>query len=219
VLEIGVGAGADFEQWCGYAQHATGVDLTEAAIRLTSERMELRGVPSDRFDLRTADAEALPFEDNSFDIVWSWGVLHHTPRTDTAFSEVLRVLRPGGTFRGMIYHDRSWVAWMLTAEDAVRRRTIRTSSRSAVASRLESPGTKIYSVSEAEAMLRSIGYTDVRGTTKLGPGDLLTVRPSARYQSRAMGLAWRAYPRPLIRLLGDRFGMNLMLEARKPLAN
>jgi SAM-dependent methyltransferase len=148
--------------------------------------------------------------------VWSWGVLHHTPRTDVAFSEVLRVLKPGGMFRGMIYHDRSWVALMLAGEDAVRRRTFHTSRKKAVAARLESPGTKVYSLTEARQMLSSVGFDGIQLRTTLGPGDLLTVKPSERYQSTAMKIAWRAYPRPLIRAMGDRFGMNLMIEARKP---
>src|SRR5688500_2387277 len=61
VLEIGVGAGSDFANWCKYAGHATGVDLTEAAIVLTRERLGLDGVSPDRYSLRQSDAENLPF--------------------------------------------------------------------------------------------------------------------------------------------------------------
>ena len=166
--------------------------------------------------MRVADAEALPFAPASFDLVWSWGVLHHTPRTEVAMAEVHRVLRTGGQFRGMIYHDRSWTAMMLTAEQIARQRTVRVTRRRAVADLLESPGTKLYSRREAEIMMRAVGFTDVKVRTTLGPGDLLSIRPSSRYRGTGMQLLWKAYPRPNVRLLGDRFGMNLMITATKP---
>jgi ubiquinone/menaquinone biosynthesis C-methylase UbiE len=119
VLEIGVGAGADFLNWCQHAKHATGIDLTEAAIRLTDERLCLNGIPAERYTLQTSDAENLPFEANSFDILYSWGVLHHTPDTYRAFQEAFRVLRPGGTMKVMIYHVPSWVGLMLYLRYAV----------------------------------------------------------------------------------------------------
>ena len=65
--------------------------------------------------MKEADAEHLPFPDDSFDIVYSWGVLHHSPDTPQAFSEAHRVLRPGGTLRAMIYHRPSIVGLMLWA--------------------------------------------------------------------------------------------------------
>lgn len=70
ILEIGVGAGSDFIEWCRRADHATGVDLTAAGIALTKERLALEGVSDSQFTLTTADAEALPFPDASFDIVY-----------------------------------------------------------------------------------------------------------------------------------------------------
>lgn len=99
VLEIGIGGGADFSNWCSHARHATGVDLTQSAIDLSTERLRLQNVPDDRYTLRKADAEALPFDDSSFDLVYSWGVLHHTPDTRAAFAETFRVLRPGGRLK------------------------------------------------------------------------------------------------------------------------
>jgi SAM-dependent methyltransferase len=121
VLEIGVGAGSDFSQWVKNGAIATGVDLTEAAIRLTREHLETMELDTSQVDLRVADAEKLPFEDASFDIVYSWGVLHHSPDTEQAFREVSRVLRPGGLFRGMVYHVPSWSGWMVWAMQSLLR--------------------------------------------------------------------------------------------------
>ncbi len=62
-----------------------------------------------------ADALTLPLPNDAFDLVWSWGVLHHTGAIDTAVAEVQRVLRPRGEARLMLYNRPSWVslaAWL-----------------------------------------------------------------------------------------------------------
>lgn len=215
VLEIGVGAGSDFLEWCRNANHATGVDLTEAGIGLTRERLTLEGVAESRFSLRTADAEALPFADDLFDIVYSWGVLHHTPRTEQAYSEVLRVLRPGGQMRTMIYQAPSWTALMLYLAHGLAKGQPGLGLKGAMYRHLESPGTKSYSVAEAKALVEDVGFSDIRVSTRLGPGDLLLIKPSEQYQTWPYRLVWRLWPRPVIRLLGDRFGLYLLIEASK----
>ena len=111
VLEVGVGMGADHLEWARHMPRSlSGIDLTERAIAHTATRLALYGL---RSDLRVADAEKLPFRDASFDLVYSWGVLHHSPDTSRAVREVLRVLRPGGVARVMIYHAHSMVGYML----------------------------------------------------------------------------------------------------------
>ena len=110
VLEIGVGLGADHQRFAQAGARLTGIDLTDRAVEHTGRRFELFGLKS---DLRVADAESLPFADASFDWVYSWGVLHHSPDTAHAIDEVWRVLRPGGVARIMIYHKHSLVGYML----------------------------------------------------------------------------------------------------------
>jgi ubiquinone/menaquinone biosynthesis C-methylase UbiE len=105
VLEIGCGLGTDGAQFAAAGADYTGVDLTEAAVELARKRFEL-------FDLsgtfQTADAEHLDFADESFDLVYSHGVLHHTPETGKAIREIHRVLRPGGRAVVMLYHRGSY---------------------------------------------------------------------------------------------------------------
>ena len=105
VLEVGCGLGTDGVRFARAGAHYTGIDLTERAIELVSKRFETEGFTA---ELKTADAEALPFADSSFDLVYSHGVLHHTPDTQKAIDEVYRVLRPGGTAMVMLYHKRSY---------------------------------------------------------------------------------------------------------------
>ncbi|HUS12312.1 MAG TPA: class I SAM-dependent methyltransferase [Pyrinomonadaceae bacterium] len=105
VLEIGCGIGTDGAQFAEAGAEYTGVDLTEAAVELARKRFELFNLPG---KFQTADAEDLPFPAESFDVVYSHGVLHHTPETKKAIQEIHRVLRPGGRAIVMLYHRDSY---------------------------------------------------------------------------------------------------------------
>jgi ubiquinone/menaquinone biosynthesis C-methylase UbiE len=105
VLEIGCGLGTDGARFAEAGADYTGVDLTDAAIELARKRFELFSLPG---EFQTADAEKLHFADDSFDLVYSHGVLHHTPDTERAVREIYRVLRPGGRAVVMLYHRDSY---------------------------------------------------------------------------------------------------------------
>jgi SAM-dependent methyltransferase len=105
VLEIGCGLGTDGAQFALAGADYTGIDLTEAAIDLARRRFALSGLKG---DFRVSDAEKLDFADESFDLVYSHGVLHHTPDIEAAIGEVYRVLRPGGRAVIMLYHRGSY---------------------------------------------------------------------------------------------------------------
>ena len=105
VLEIGCGLGTDGAQFAKAGADYTGVDLTEAAVELARKRFEISNLPG---KFQTADAENLEFANESFDLVYSHGVLHHTPDTARAVREIHRVLRPGGRAVVMLYHRDSY---------------------------------------------------------------------------------------------------------------
>lgn len=149
VLEIGVGAGADHLQFARAGADLHGVDLTDAAIDTTRAHLALHGLTS---DLRRVDAERLPFPDGHFDVVYSWGVIHHAEHPERIIAEVHRVLRPGGVFIGMLYARRSVVALKLWARNGLMRgQPLRTLS-DVVACHMESPGTKAYTQAEVRAL-------------------------------------------------------------------
>ena len=105
VLEIGCGLGTDGAQFAEAGADYTGVDLTEAAVELARRRFQLFGLAG---KFQTADAENLEFPDESFDLVYSHGVLHHTPEIGKAIQEIHRVLRSGGRAVVMLYHRGSY---------------------------------------------------------------------------------------------------------------
>jgi len=105
VLEIGLGQGADSEQIVRRGAIWSGVDLTPEAIQRVSTRLHLKKLPYK--GLECASALALPFPDNSFDVVFSHGVLHHIPDVKAAQREIARVLKPGGELIAMLYARRS----------------------------------------------------------------------------------------------------------------
>ena len=93
VLEVGVGLGADHQQFAEAGADLFGIDLTERAVSHTRQRLAAFGLIS---KLAVGDAENLDFPDELFDRIYSWGVLHHSPDTRKAITEVWRVLKPGG---------------------------------------------------------------------------------------------------------------------------
>ena len=105
VLEIGCGIGTDGIEFARNGARYTGVDLTPKSTELAAERFALFGVPG-RFEVANAE-ERLPFADNCFDHVYSFGVIHHSPTPEKIIREVYRVLRPGGTLTVMLYNRSS----------------------------------------------------------------------------------------------------------------
>jgi SAM-dependent methyltransferase len=210
VLEIGVGLGADHQLWAAAGARLTGIDLTPRAVGHSRRRLEKFGLSS---DLRVADAEHLPFADNSFDIVYSWGVIHHTPDTEQAAREIMRVLRPGGRFAVMIYHKRSLVGYMLWLRYALLRGRPFTSLATIYARYLESPGTKAYTEQEGEALFR--GASRVHSAVVLSGGDLLTGGAGQRHEGFLLSAARRLWPRALIRRFLPKRGLFLLIDGHK----
>jgi len=211
VLEIGVGLGADHQKFAEAGARLWGLDLTERAIGHTGRRLARFGLTS---TLRTGDAEALPFDDDSFDMVYSWGVIHHSPETPRAAAEILRVLRPGGRFAVMIYNRHSLVGYMLWLRYALMRGRPFTGLDEIYSHHLESPGTKVYTPEQARALFP--GAEDVSVRVELTHGDLLESGAGQRHQGALLDLARAIWPRWFFRRFMPRHGLFLMIEGRKP---
>ena len=92
-LNIGCGGGYEGLLFAGYGTAYIGVDFSHNALHLTQQLITNAGFKAHTFQ---CEAEALPFQDGSIDVVYSSGVLHHTPNTEEALREAFRVLKPGG---------------------------------------------------------------------------------------------------------------------------
>jgi len=192
VLEIGVGMGTDFVQFARAGAEATGVDLTEHGVRLVRERLAIEGLNA---DAQVANAERLPFPDGQFDVVYSWGVLHHTSDPDRAINEALRMLRPGGRLCVMLYARRSWVAFGLWGRYALLRGRPWRSLADVVANHMESDGTRAYTPSELQKRFGALE-------------DLSIGHVGTPYDRRVAG--------KLADITGDRLGWFLVVTGRAP---
>ena len=104
VLEVGCGLGFMASCWSEQGSRVTAVDLNPTSVAQTTQRFSLYSLDGNVLE---SDARSLPFSDSSFDYVYSWGVLHHSPDISTSIRELYRVLRPGGEFGVMLYNRNS----------------------------------------------------------------------------------------------------------------
>lgn len=210
VLEIGLGLGADHERFAAAGARLYGIDLTERAVAITRQRLESAGLAS---KLQVGDAESLPFPNNTFDLVYSWGVIHHSPDTARAVSEIHRVLRPGGTCRVMVYHKYSLVGLMLWLRYGLATGNWKMSFEDVYANYLESPGTKAYTIDEANQLFSA--FTEVTTKVQLTHGDLLSSEAGQRHRGPLLTVARRLWPRFFLQKHAQRWGLFMMIEARK----
>lgn len=210
VLEIGVGLGADHQCFAEGECELHGIDLTERAVEHTRRRLELFGLSS---HLSVGDAEQIHYPSQSFDLVYSYGVLHHSPDTQKAILEVFRVLKPGGCAKVMIYHKWSMVGMMLWLRYALLACRPWRNLSSIYSKHLESPGTKAYSIAEAKQLFDQ--FTNVKITTQLGHGDLLESDAGQRHRGLMLTMAKKLWPRRFIRRYLSIAGLFLFVEAHK----
>ena len=212
MLEIGLGTGTDFVQWVRAGAEAYGRDLTQASVELTTERVSFEPNAANA-NVAMGDAEALDFPDDYFDIYYSWGVAAPHANTEKAFAEAWRVLKPGGSFRIMLYNYHSVSALLIwLAQGPLRGRMV--GIRGAYTA-VESPGTQLFSRKQARDLAAKFFKPEsIEVKTYLGSGDLLNHRLSS------VRLAvWRfvqaVYPAWLVKLIGDGVGTELTLSAIK----
>lgn len=109
LLEVGCGIGYDIAHWAEYGLRVNAIDLTPFAVKMARQRLKLAGYDG---QVKVGNAESLDFFDESFDLVTSFGVLHHTPDTQGAIDEIYRVLRRNGKTIVILYHKYSWMVFL-----------------------------------------------------------------------------------------------------------
>lgn len=109
VLEVGCGLGSHAKLLSEAGCKLTAIDITWEAVKLTKMRLSIYGLKG---NILQADAERLPFKNNFFDFIWSWGVIHHSSSPMVALSEMCRVLKSGNRIAFMVYNRNSLCYWV-----------------------------------------------------------------------------------------------------------
>lgn len=204
VLEVGIGAGTDFIQWIRSGADAYGIDITPEAIEHVRHRLNIYGLKAN--EIKVDDAENLSFHENTFDLVYSFGVIHHSPDTIKALEEIIRVLKPGGRAKIMVYHRNSLLAYFFWVKHALLKFRPWKSIDWVLWNYMESKGTKCYSVSEMENILKKYKINNIK------------VKPKFTYYDRLERFNWfmRKTASILAAILGhDRVGWSLTIEFNK----
>jgi SAM-dependent methyltransferase len=206
LLEIGCGMGTDLLQFARGGAKVTGVDLTPRSIEISRQHL---GVYGERGDFAITDGENLPFADESFDVVYSNGVLHHTPDTAGAVREVHRVVRTGGEARVMLYYRDSLNYWgqMILRHGLLHGELLRGNSPGDIMSKYvefnESGGrplVKVYSRRQARQLFSMFREVKVQ------------VEQLTHAELYFLG---RIIPRRIFRMLRKVAGWNVIITARK----
>ena len=205
LLEIGFGTGTDLLQFARAGALVTGVDLTPRSIEIARRRF---AVYDQQGEFLIGDGENLSFPDASFDVVYSFGVLHHTPDTARAISEVHRVLRPGGKAIVMLYHRGSLAYWggLIFKQGILRGKLLRSSVAEIMSRQVEygaeesRPLVKAYSRDEAHRLFRDFSSCEI------------SVNQLTRPELRPFG---GILPEPIFNWLAERFGWNLLINATR----
>jgi ubiquinone/menaquinone biosynthesis C-methylase UbiE len=214
VLDVGCGQGIDLARFALSGATVTGIDLTPRHVSLARQHFDALGLSG---SIVQGDAEDLPFGDESFDRVTSNGVLHHTPDFPASLREILRVLRPAGDARLILYHRDSVYYWLtqVLGHGVAQGRLLRDRSMSRVISRHEGgsrpgarPLVRVYSRQQLRGAMEQAGFTHVEVFVR---HFVLEDTPFTKPLTRRGNLRNRQ-----IGWIGDHFGWYVIGVGRRP---
>jgi ubiquinone/menaquinone biosynthesis C-methylase UbiE len=207
VLEIGVGNGSHAQLLAAHSKSFTGIDLTDFAVKSTSERMRCFQLNA---RILRMDAEQMEFGDKSFDFIWTWGVIHHSSNPRRILEEMHRVLKPQGEAIVMVYHRGLWNyyftgALVSIAEGGILKGrplhdTIQRFTDGAMA--------RYYSISEWKHLVADLFA--LRSVEILGQKTDLVPIPGGSFKNAILGLI----PNRLSRFMTNKCGMGSFLVAK-----
>jgi SAM-dependent methyltransferase len=106
ILEVGCGIGTAAQSFIENGANYIGIDLTDSAIQLAKKRLEVFNLKGDLFIGNIEEINDI--KNKKFDLVYSFGVLHHTPDISKAISNIYNMLKEEGEFKLMLYAKNSW---------------------------------------------------------------------------------------------------------------
>ena len=212
VLEIGCGIGTDTINFARNGADVVAVELSRESLDIARKRAEVYGL-EDRITFYLGNAEELTrvVPDRDFDLIYSFGVIHHTPHPELVMEEIRKLTRLGTTVMVMVYHRRSWkVLWMLLTYG--RGRVWKLPELVAKYSEAETgcPVTYSYTRAEGRRLVRRAGLTNIQTSVD----HIFPFRISDYVKYRYV---WNWYfrwmPRPLFQWLQSRYGWHLCMTA------
>jgi SAM-dependent methyltransferase len=207
VLDVGCGNGYVLSRYAGNGAEVSGVDMSETAVDLTRKRFALEGLDG---SFEVVDGMQLPYSDDSFDIVCSMGVLHHSPTPEPMVNEIFRVLKPGGRVIVMLYYRYSFKYQFLFRLLRLVSRTYRGRSQAEVTNMNDGVGcplARVYSKREAQRLLRNFEGHSFR-VNQISWEQLLLF-------TRLAGFAKNRFPSLSDSWIARKFGWNLYINATK----
>lgn len=212
VLEIGCGIGTDTVNFARHGAEVTAVDLSANSLEVARQRVDVYGL-ADRVRFFSGSAEELTsfVPRQTYDLIYSFGVIHHTPRPERVLAEARQYAASGSTLKIMVYHRWSWkVLWIVLGYG--KGQFWRTAELVAQNSEAQTgcPVTYTYSRPQARRLVESCGFR----VTDLFVDHVFPYRIDDYVQYRYVkAWPWNWMPQPVFRWLEKRFGWHLCLRA------
>lgn len=212
VLEIGCGIGTDTTNFARHGAWVTAVDVSENSLQLARQRAQVYGI-EDRVRFFHGDAERLSqiVPPGPYDLIYSFGVIHHTPHPERVIQEIRRIARTGTTLKIMVYHRYAWkVLWILVKHGKGRFWRLADWVAEYSEAQTGCPVTYTYSRRQCRAMLEQNGFH----VNEIRIEHIFPYRIADYIEHRYIK-EWyfRWMPDPLFHGLEHRFGWHLCVTA------
>lgn len=213
VLEIGCGIGTAMINFARSGAQVTAVDLSDESLKLAKQRADVYDL-SDRISFYHGNAEELgqwlPAE--TYDLVYSFGVIHHTPHPENVIDQIRSYVKPGSTIKIMVYYRYSWkVLWILLTYGKGQFWRINELVACYSEAQAGCPITYVYSKREARDLLQGFEIVDMQ-VDHIFPYYI----PDYKQYQYTKEWYFRWMPQPLFRWLEKNFGWHLCITAKVP---
>jgi SAM-dependent methyltransferase len=212
VLEIGCGIGTDSVNFVRNGANLTIVELSSESLAITQKRLGIEGLKANFINGDAEELDELLPPDKKFDLIYSFGVIHHTPRPERVIAAITKRLKPDGELRVMVYARHSWkVLWIYARYGWREPWNWRRLAAKYSEAEIGSPVSYIYSRREARDLLTGL---EIKSMTK---EHIFPYRIPDYVQYRyVQNWYFRWMPKPLFRWLERRLGWHLLIVACLP---
>jgi len=214
VLDAGCGIGTMSLDFARFGANVTAVDLSVVSIRVAARRFLAEGIPQNRLRFICDDLESIGdspiINDRKYDLIFSFGVIHHTARPSQALQELRKLIADDGELRLMLYHKWSTKAiWLMLTGGWPFRSAKKCIERQSEANK-NCPVAYAYSKRGVKKLLRASGWEPVSVKAEhIFPYQIAPYK-QGEYKKKWY---WRYLPKLLFRLLEKTFGWHLLIKA------